>query len=193
MACFSPGFATRSKATRHFRVKLNAVINFMLRASAAEESVIWVALTSETNHGPKDTPQVLLGKASAESELPSGKSRGRRNRTSRARAGGRPTWAFGWPTGWPTGTPALRVGMAPALRMHPPCPSALEGWLCCSISKDRRREKNPSFQHWLPSSWKDAQLDRCQSIGPDVSSLMLLLGTQAKPETSLASWLRRQG
>ncbi|CAN0004276.1 unnamed protein product, partial [Rangifer tarandus platyrhynchus] len=77
MACFSPGFATRSKATRHFRVKLNAVINFMLRASAAEESVIWVALTSETNHGPKDTPQVLLGKASAESELPSGKSRGR--------------------------------------------------------------------------------------------------------------------
>ena len=59
--------------------------------------------------------------------------------------------------------------------------------------KDRKREKNPNFQHWLPSSWKDAQLDRCQSIGPDVSSLVLLLGTQAKPEISLASWLRRQG
>lgn len=75
MACFSPGFAT--KGNRHFRVKLNAVINFMLRAPAAEESMMWVALTSVTNHGPKDTPQVLLGRDSVQSELPSGKSRGR--------------------------------------------------------------------------------------------------------------------
>lgn len=75
MPCFSPGFVC--KGNRHFRVKLNAVINFILRASPAEESTIWVALASETNHGPKDTPQVLLGKDWAESELPLGKSRGR--------------------------------------------------------------------------------------------------------------------
>lgn len=54
------------------RVKLNAVINCILTASAAEESTIWVALTSVTNHRPTDTPQVLLGKDSPESELPPG-------------------------------------------------------------------------------------------------------------------------
>lgn len=107
----------------------------------------------------------------------------------RARAGGVPRG----PSAGPPGTPALQVGTAPAFRMHPPCPSGLKGWLCCSTSEDRKGEKNPSFQHWLPSSWKDAQLDRCQSIGPDVSRPVLLLGTQAKPETSLGSWLRRQG
>lgn len=34
---------------------------------------------------------------------------------------GSPTWALGWPTRH------LRVGVAPALRMHPPCPSGLSG------------------------------------------------------------------
>lgn len=33
---------------------------------------VWVALTSMTNHLPKDTPRVLLGKSMTESELPSG-------------------------------------------------------------------------------------------------------------------------
>lgn len=109
--------------------------------------------------------------------------------THRARAGGVPRA----PSAGPPGTPALRVGVAPALRMHPPCPSGLEGWLCCSTSEDRKGVKNPNFQLWLPSSWKDAQLDRCQSIDPDVSSPVLLPGTQAQPETSLGSWPRRQG
>lgn len=64
---------------------------------------------------------------------------------------------------------------------------------CAVLPQRIEKGRRTLPQHWLPSSWKDAQLDRCQSIDPDVSSPVLFLGTQAQPETSLGSWPRRQG
>lgn len=96
--------------------------------------------------------------------------------THRARAGGVPRA----PSAGPPGTPALRVGVAPALRMHPPCPSGLEGWLCCSTSEDRKGVKNPIFNFGSPApgkmpSWIGAKAltpmsaAQCCSRGPKPS------------------------
>lgn len=42
-----------------------------------------------------------------------------------------------------------------------------------NCAEDRKGEKNPNFYHSLPSSSKDAQLERCPCTAPNASSSVL--------------------
>lgn len=83
-------------------------------------------------------------------------------------------------------------GRGPSPPVHPPCPSGLEGWLCCSTSENRKGRKRAfNFPTLAPQLEKMPSWIGAKRID-DVSSPVLFLGTQAQPEeTSLGSWPRQ--